>query len=189
MNATRRHYARHGDSIAPPVVWTLLHLRGLGNNGYGNSNIPCATEAPSAIRVPTGGAIPGRNRGGSEFRYRTRMPSRAAAVRKLLRRALVSVEEGRLTTLNEQGELPVLEWIAVSGLIQVHRGPRPQGAPAQPLRRGFIVLASLRCRRRRAPWLAAYRRRSSPRCWRRTCSPPRRRPASTMMKMTCRQTA
>src|SRR6266566_7916506 len=118
-----------------------------------------------------------------EFRYRARMPSRAAAVRELLRRALVSVEEGRLTTLNEQGELPVLEWIAVSGLIQVHRGPRPQGAPAQPLRRGFIVLASLRCRRRRAPWLAAYRRRSSPRCWRRTCSPPRRRPASTMMKM------
>jgi hypothetical protein len=34
------------------------------NNGYGNSNIPCATEAPSAIRAPTGGAIPGRNRGG-----------------------------------------------------------------------------------------------------------------------------
>src|SRR2546422_9918951 len=33
------------------------------NNGYGNSNIPCATEAPSAIRTPTGGAIPGRNRG------------------------------------------------------------------------------------------------------------------------------
>ena len=30
------------------------------NNGYGNSNIPCATEAPSAIRAPTGGAI---NRG------------------------------------------------------------------------------------------------------------------------------
>jgi hypothetical protein len=87
-----------------------------------------------------------------EFRYRARMPSRAAAVRELLRRALVSVEEGRLTTLNEQGELPVLEWIAVSGLIQVHRGPRP--AP------GFIVLASLRCRRRRAPWLAAYRRGS-----------------------------
>ena len=103
--------------------------------------------------------------------------------------ALVSVEEGRLTTLNEQGELPVLEWIAVSGLIQVHRGPRPQGAPAQPLRRGFIVLASLRCRRRRAPWLASYRRRSIPRCWRRTCSPPRRRPANTMMKMTCTQTA
>ena len=124
-----------------------------------------------------------------EFRYRARMPSRAAAVRELLRRALVSVEEGRLTTLNEQGELPVLEWIAVSGLIQVHRGPRPQGAPAQPLRRGFIVLASLRCRRRRAPWLAAYRRRSSPRCWRRTCSPPRRRPASMMAKMTRRQTA
>jgi hypothetical protein len=124
-----------------------------------------------------------------EFRYRARMPSRAAAVRELLRRALVSVEEGRLTTLNEQGELPVLEWITVSGLIQVHRGPRPQGAPAQPLRRGFIVLASLRCRRRRAPWLAAYRRRSSPRCWRRTCSPPRRRPASMMAKMTRRQTA
>jgi hypothetical protein len=177
----RRHYARHGDSIAPPVVWTLLHIRGLGarsfrlclreasrsarnltkrasytaivfsrrsisrwvisihgsapmrspsriwpdlsgsrlfrrsarscsisriyssqvvtrasagagcvphyaarqsirpdrsrngpknaqsanpNNGYGNSNIACATEAPSAIRAPTGGAIPGRNRGG-----------------------------------------------------------------------------------------------------------------------------
>jgi hypothetical protein len=159
------------------------------NGPNGNSNIPCATEAPSAIRAPTGGAIPGRNRGGSEFRYRARMPSRAAAVRELLRRALVSVEEGRLTTLNEQGELPVLEWIAVSGLIQVHRGPRPQGAPAQPLRRGFIVLASLRCRRRRAPWLAAYRRRSSPRCWRRTCSPPRRRPASMMAKMTRRQTA
>jgi len=70
-----------------------------------------------------------------EFRYRARMPSRAAAVRELLRRALVSVEEGRLTTLNEQGELPVLEWIAVSGLILVHRGPRPQGA-----RQGFIVL-------------------------------------------------
>jgi hypothetical protein len=50
-----------------------------------------------------------------EFRYRARMPSRAAAVRELLRRALVSVGEGRLTTLNEQGELPVLEWIAVSG--------------------------------------------------------------------------
>jgi hypothetical protein len=60
------------------------------------------------------------------------MPSRAAAVRELLRRALVSVEEGRLTTLNEQGELPVLEWIAVSGLIQVHRGPRPQGARRSP---------------------------------------------------------
>ncbi len=28
-----------------------------------------------------------------EFRYRARMPSRAAAVRELLRRALVSVEE------------------------------------------------------------------------------------------------
>jgi hypothetical protein len=67
-----------------------------------------------------------------EFRYRARMPSRAAAVRELLRRALVSVEEGRLTTLNEHGELPVLEWIAVSGLIQVHRGPRPQGAGAAP---------------------------------------------------------
>ena len=50
-----------------------------------------------------------------EFRYRARMPSRAAAVRELLRRALVSVEEGRLTTLNEQGELPVLEWIAFPG--------------------------------------------------------------------------
>src|SRR6266446_7025807 len=44
----------------------------------------------------------------------------------------------------------------------------------------FIVPASLRCRRRCAPWLASYRRRSTPRCWRRTCSPPRRRPVSTM---------
>src|SRR2546427_12328123 len=34
------------------------------NGPNGNSNIPCATEAPSAIRAPTGGAIPGRNRGG-----------------------------------------------------------------------------------------------------------------------------
>jgi transposase len=48
----------------------------------------------------------------------------------------------------------VLEWIAVSGLIQVHRGPRPQGAPAQPLRRGFIVLAD--------PWVIGLRRRRPP---------------------------
>ncbi len=159
------------------------------NGPNGNSNIPCATEAPSAIRAPTGGAIPGRNRGGrrvpvsgSNAEPRGRCAGATAARAGFRRRR-------RLTTLNEQGELPVLEWIAVSGLIQVHRGPRPHGAPAQPLRRGFIVLASLRCRRRRAPWLASYRRRSIPRCWRRTCSPPRRRPASTMMKMTCRQTA
>ncbi len=105
------------------------------NGPNGNSNIPCATEAPSAIRAPTGGAIPGRNRGGrrvsvssSNAEPRGRCAGATAARAGFRRRR-------RLTTLNEQGELPVLEWIAVSGLILVHRGPRPQGA-----RQGFIVL-------------------------------------------------
>src|SRR5260221_687516 len=99
------------------------------NGPNGNSNIPCATEAPSAIRAPTVGAIPGRNRGGkrvsvsgSNAEPRGRCAGATAARAGFRRRR-------RLTTLNEQGELPVLDWIAVSGLILVHRGPRPQGGP------------------------------------------------------------
>ena len=33
MNADAKT-ARHGDSIAPPVVWTLLHPRGLGARSF-----------------------------------------------------------------------------------------------------------------------------------------------------------
>lgn len=109
------------------------------NNGYGHSNIPCATEAPSAIRAPTGGAIPGRNRGGrrvsvsgSNAEPRGRCAGATAARAGFRRR--------RLTTLNEQAELPVLEWIAVSGLILVHRGPRLQGPRRSPCARASLSL-------------------------------------------------
>jgi hypothetical protein len=89
----------------------------------------------SAVSDPSayGGAIPGRNRGGrrvsvsgSNAEPRGRCAGATAARAGFRRRR-------RLTTLNEQGELPVLEWIAVSGLILVHMGPRPQGAPAPGL--------------------------------------------------------
>ena len=46
MAAVVRHYARHGDSIAPPVVWTLLHVRGLGARSFSL----CLREASRSAR-------------------------------------------------------------------------------------------------------------------------------------------
>jgi hypothetical protein len=102
--------------------------------------LPDATEAPSAIRAPTGGAIPGRNRGGRRVsvsgsnaeprgRCAGATATRASMVVELLAEVPIAASLGRI------GPIPT----QVDGLRRRHSIDGDDGAQCDTVKAGPVV--------------------------------------------------